>query len=202
MRFRTTTPTAGASRYLSYSAIAKALRLTVCQVQHLCTYTAHGRTEEERTAAAAKQLSTDQLTLITAEDTMKRMAGYSLPERSRMIEHEHPGKSITGAQLRRLYLARGIKRKFVSQVKVIPRHNQWHREELRTELIGKIDQQLALGRRIFYLDEIIFSKLSMQKVEWSNRGSNITVDQDRVRTGYVAVCAVIEVGAGIQGLHF
>lgn len=52
-----------------------------------------------------------------------------------------------------------------------------------------------------YLDEIVFSKLSMPKLEWSARGSSICVDQDRVRTGYVAVCAAIELGRGVQGLH-
>jgi hypothetical protein len=41
----------------------------------------------------------------------------------------------------------------------------------------------------------------MPKVEWSNRGSSITVDQDKVRTGYVAVCAAISVGTGIEALH-
>ena len=52
------------------------------------------------------------------------MAGYSLAERASMIKHRYPGKDITGSQLRRLYLQRGIKRKFIRQEKVIPRHNQ------------------------------------------------------------------------------
>ena len=59
----------------------------------------------------------------------------------------------------------------------------------------------GLGRRVLYLDEIVFSKLSMPKMEWSNRGSSITVDQDKVRTGYVAVCAAISAGTGIEALH-
>ena len=54
---------------------------------------------------------------------MVQMAGYSLLERARLIENHFPGRSITGASLRRLYLERGIKRKFIRQDKVIPRHN-------------------------------------------------------------------------------
>jgi hypothetical protein len=100
-----------------------------------------------------------------------------------------------------VYLVRGCKRKFIRQEKVIPRHKQWGRDAQRLHLVADIVQWLALARRVLYLDEIVFSKLSMPKLEWSARGRSITVNKDKVRTGYFAVCAVIEFGAGIQGLH-
>lgn len=40
----------------------------------------------------------------------------------------------------------------------------------------------------------------MPKVEWSSRGHNITVDEARVRTGYVAVCAAITAGTGVEAI--
>ena len=128
MRFRTATPKPGATRYLRYAAIAKVLRLTVNQVQHLCTYTANATTAHDQAAAAAEKLTENQVAVITNEDTMIHMAGYSLAERASMIKQRYPGKSITSSQLRRLYLARGIKRKFIKQEKVIPRHKQGERD--------------------------------------------------------------------------
>ena len=92
------------------------------------------------------------------------MAGYSLAERASMIKERYPGKSITGPQLRRLYLSRGVKRKVIRQEKVVPRHRQWERDAQRLHLIAKLDEWRALGRRVLYLDEVVFSKLSMPKL--------------------------------------
>ena len=128
------------------------------------------------------------------------MAGFSLAERVSLITRHYPGKLITAAQLRAHYRARGIKRKFVRQVKVIPRDKQGERERERRSLIRKLDSFRRSGRKVIYLDEVVFSKLSIPKVEWSNRGHNITVDEARVRTGYVAVCAAITEGDGLEGL--
>ena len=115
LRYRTATPGPGAPRYLGYKPIAKVLRLSVNQVQHLCTYTAVAGAEEDKVAAAAATLGPDQLAEITAEGTLVQMAGYSLAERVRLIERRYPGKTITAARLRGHYQARGIKRKFVRQ---------------------------------------------------------------------------------------
>lgn len=60
----------------------------------------------------------------------------------------------------------------------------------------------GLGRKLIFLDEVVFSKLSMQKLEWSGKNKNITVDEAKVRAGYIAVCATISEGVGIESLAF
>ena len=57
-----------------------------------------------------------------------------------------------------------------------------------------------LGRKVVYLDEVIFSKLSIDKHAWSNQHKNIEVDQATVQRGYTSVCAAIAEGTGIEAL--
>ena len=44
---------------------------------------------------------------------------------------------------------------------------------------------------IVYLDEVNFTKQSIQKLDWSGRHSNISVDQRQIYTGYKSVIASI-----------
>ena len=59
-----------------------------------------------------------------------------------------------------------------------------------------------LGYKTLFLDEVNFTKASLQRVEWSNKGTNISVDQKQVYTGYVSVCATICEDTGIEALAF
>ena len=42
--------------------------------------------------------------------------------------------------------------------------------------------------------------MSINRQEWSNKGSNISVDQTQVYKGYVSVCAAISEGTGVEAL--
>ena len=58
----------------------------------------------------------------------------------------------------------------------------------------------GLSRKIIWLDEVNFTKLALQKREWSNKLTNINVDQATVYRGYVSVCAAITEDTGIEAL--
>ena len=48
-------------------------------------------------------------------------------------------------------------------------------------------------RRILYLDEICFTKLSFQGKDWRGKNTNLAVDQRDIYTGYhVAIAAISE----------
>jgi transposase len=44
---------------------------------------------------------------------------------------------------------------------------------------------------LLYLDEVNFTKRSVQSLDWSGKNSNITVDQRQIYTGYKSVIAAV-----------
>ena len=87
-------------------------------------------------------------------------------------------------------------------MKLIPDRDQPKRELQRAGILRKMRLVRELGYKTLFLDEVNFTKLSMMKQEWSNKGTNISVDQKQVYTGYVSVCATICEDTGIEALVF
>ena len=54
---------------------------------------------------------------------------------------------------------------------------------------------------MLWLDEVNFTKLALQKTEWSPRKKNIEVDQKEVFTGYQSVCACINETFGLESIE-
>jgi hypothetical protein len=95
-------------------------------------------------------------------------------------------------------LKHGIRRKKVRQEKS---------DEYRTRAdykgkCWKLERDLMKarqeGRKLLFLDEICFTKLSLPNREWSKRNSNLTVEQEDVYQGYRAVIASMTEGRGIE----
>ena len=128
------------------------------------------------------------------------MAGKSLDERAQLFQVRYPRKKISREGIRRLYISRGIKRKVVKQMKLVPNRKQDKRDQQRADIIKQIDRCKRKGRKILYLDEVNFTKLAMEKRAWSNRGHNIEIDQRAVYIGYVSVCASISEEGGVEAL--
>ena len=61
-------------------------------------------------------------------------------------------------------------------------------------------RQRDFGHKILWLDEVNFTKLSIDKHAWSRMYSNIEVDQSRIYRGYTSVCATIAQGTGVEAL--
>ena len=59
------------------------------------------------------------------------------------------------------------------------------------------------NRKIVYLDEVNFTKRSISLKEWSQKNSNLTIDQQDIYVGYKSVIASItEVeGIGYRRVH-
>ena len=68
----------------------------------------------------------------------------------------------------------------------------------KQSVVDQLDQANREGRRIIYLDEICFTKLSIQNREWSLKGQNMKVPQKEVMNGYKAVLAAISYERGLE----
>ena len=54
------------------------------------------------------------------------------------------------------------------------------------------------GRSILYLDEVNFTKLAIQSKDWSNKNTNLTVDQKEIYTGYRSVIVAMSEENGLE----
>ena len=70
-------------------------------------------------------------------------------------------------------------------------------------LVQDIEQAKREKRLIVYIDEILFSKRSIRLWEWSNKNSNLTVNQPDLYVGFRSVIAAMteENGIGLIKIH-
>ena len=124
-----------------------------------------------------------------------------MKERVKLFHRQYPDKRIAITSLRRLYLKHKIKRKKVVQDKVMPPNIQQNFNNQCHELLQKVNSVKDQNRKIIYLDETVFSKLSLMNKEWSPKNSNLFVDSRQVYTGYRCAIASMSAEKGIELLH-
>ena len=79
--------------------------------------------------------------------------------------------------------------------------SQWNIfDEDRSEVVNKLQEAKNEGRKVIYLDEIVFTKRSFLGTCWSKKYENITVDQKQVYQGYLAVVASCSSEKGIEAI--
>ena len=61
-----------------------------------------------------------------------------------------------------------------------------------------MDKAAAENRKILYLDEINFTKLSILRQEYSAKKTNLGVDQEQVYQGYRSVIVSVSVEQGLE----
>ena len=105
---------------MPYSKIAKILRLSNYQIQHLCSYKPKVKAIIDQDRVKASILQKCHIDYIRAEMTLTKLAGNTLVERARLFEVRFPGKRLSATQLRGIYKQLGIKKKKVEQLKLIP----------------------------------------------------------------------------------
>ena len=94
----------------------------------------------------------------------------------------------------------GVKRKKVRQEKSSEYRSRSDYKYKCRALISELDEVRRERRMIIYLDEINFTKLSLPKLEWSKKHSNLAVEQADVYQGYRSVLACMTEGHGIENL--
>ena len=69
------------------------------------------------------------------------------------------------------------------------------------ELLQKVISAKDQNKKIIYLDETVFSKLSLLNKEWSPKNCNLFVDSRQVYTGYRCAIASISEEKGVELVH-
>jgi hypothetical protein len=160
---------------VAYSRIAKTLGVSYNSVQHICregVKPARRLSAKDRLRAKKKQertLNEEHVNFLTGARTLEVCAGFTLKERARFFHRKFLNKTIAVTSLRKLYLKHGIKRKKVRQEKSSEyRSRADYKYKCRT-LSQELDEVRRERRRIIFLDEINFTKLSLPSREWSKK---------------------------------
>ena len=112
LRFRSTRPTVGADRFMSYAKIARALSITYNEAQHLIRQALKPKkplTFDQR----ARLLDREHIEFLTSPSTLESWAGRTMKWRTILFHRRFPDKRIAVTSLRKLYLKHKVKRKRV-----------------------------------------------------------------------------------------
>ena len=71
--------------------------------------------------------------------------------------------------LRKIYRKHGIKMKVIQYKKVISPTLRSKLPALRAQLKQEIDQARAEGHKVIFIDETMFTRKAINRVEWSKR---------------------------------
>lgn len=165
-------------------------------IQYLCR---HSQRMKLHARVKKKNLLTQEhINFLLDPHTLKKWAGYTLKMRRVFFHRRFPETQIAVTTLRRLYLKNKIKRKKVRQEKYLPPLYKIKFDSQRQDLIEKLDSVQKENRKIIYLDETNFTKLSFQNKDWSRSNENQHVDQRDIYTGYRSVIASISEEKGVE----
>ena len=144
------------------------------------------------------KLDQEHFEFLMSPDTLKQWAGMTMKMRTTLFHRQFPNKRIAVTSLRRLYLRHKVKRKKVRQEKYLPPGTQQRFQFQQRELIEKLDLINKENRKLIFLDETNFTKLSFQGKDWSCCRQNQHVDQRDIYTGYRSVIATISEDKGVE----
>ena len=196
LRYRTIEPKSKTTKYVSYARISKAVSQPYNIVQHLCRQAL--KKKRRKANKNDRKLEQQQIDFLLSKDTLNLWAGKILAERCMLFHRKFPHKRIAVTSLRRLYLTNGVKRKIVRQEKLRPSHIRDNLEESKCKKLAEINAAVAEGRKILWLDELNFTKRTLQSREWSAKNSNLAIDQEQVYQGYKSVIVTVSRESGLE----
>ena len=112
-------------------------------------------------------LEQQHIDFLVAEETLKKWAGLTLKERSKLFHRKFTNKLIAPMSLWRLYKRHGVKRKAVRKAKQLPDGGEprWRQQMIQAR--EGVRQAIKDKAKLIYIDEIVFSKSSMQTHDFS-----------------------------------
>jgi len=170
------------------------------QVQHICR-TALKPIKTLSGDKLVRKLGPMHLNFLTSMHTLEQWSGLTMKQRTVLFHRKFTDKRIAVTSLRRLYLRHGIRCKKVRMVKTMTQRVRRNFVQNCQNLLAEMEKANFEGRILAFADEICFTKRSLKLREWSNKNTNLTVDQEDVYVGYRAVIASMTAEKGICLVH-
>ena len=197
LRFRTDQPAKNAVKYCSYQKIGRIVNLSYNEVQYICRRALNLATKRSKPKDTSRQLEQLHKDFLTNPRTLELWAGRTLKERCILFHRRFPNKRIAVTSLRVFYLRNKLRRKKVRAEKKMPQKTRAEFAHKCQDLLVDIEVAQKEGRRFVFLDELNFTKRSLQLREWAAKNSNLTVDQEEVYVGYRSCIVSMSADHGI-----
>ena len=122
--------------------------------------------------------------------------------RAKLFHRTYPDKFITPGSLQTLYSRCNIKRKVVRFGKPLTDEFKLEFPKKQAELKVILDSAIKTGKKIIFLDEVVFTSKTLLMRVYSNKGCNITIDRDKLNHAYWSVIAAISMDNKVEHLYF
>ena len=134
--------------------------------------------DEERIRYGVRFVPEEMQADIATPETLQRQTGMSLADRSKEInDRQYPFNKMNPTLLRNIYKKHQVKKKAILHKKVVTPDLAAQlpalKEQLRQELTALRDQ----GYKIVYIDETMFTRKAMAKLEWAAKHQNAEIDE-------------------------
>ena len=205
-RWHNDNPGQAKEAYMTYKDIAKFINKSTSYVHKLCQkMVAESKNQDQpqrmltrkilkqkhETPISKHHFTVGQREYLLSPKTMLKCCGMSLQERCMDFRRQYPDAHITIYKLRKLYKEVKIRKKYLRMTK-LPDEPKLREIEQQAAVLGReVRFALTQGFRIVYLDEMMVTKSTLPKTEWSHKLHNYRLDLSKIDTSPVAVlCAV------------
>ena len=146
-----------------------------------------------------RKISAHHLGFLLKEETLTAWAAKTLKERCLLFHRSFPEVHLSPSHLRRLYADHKIKRKVIVTKKVLRSHNKEKAESARLMMASQVGEALNSGKRIIFVDEVMFTTATNLTHAYSSRASNIVIPEKLASSPAIAMLGGILVEGGLEG---
>ena len=185
---------------MKLATIAQMMQVPFSQVKYVCSRDLLAKKRKPKKVKEERILEEQHIAYLTSQDTLQKWTGYTLAFRSILFHRRFPNKVISASALCRLYKKHQIKRKVVARFKGcnddrIQEYLEWQEESWQ-----ELQEAWRLKQRVVYIDECVFTKSTIPRLEYAAKGFNQTVDEKEYYHRYFACVAAISVDRGVDGV--
>ena len=131
-------------------------------------------------------------------NTLKAWAAKTLQERAVLYHRKFPNKKISPMSLCLFYKKHSIRRKRVTRFKSAPPNKQAEYDVWQMESWNALQTAFRAKERVVYVDEVVFTKATIPRLDYALKYSNQTVDEKDFYSKYIAVIAAISADRGVD----
>ena len=191
--------------YTTDAKLAKLFKVSATKIRSLMQARFAKLREEKVTSAPRRRqrygikfVSEAMNDYIVSETTLLEQAGLSLVERCLQINRLHPFPPLNPTLLRRIYRRIGVKKKAINYNKFCKPGMEEQLPQLMKNQKKLLDDAKAEGRQILYIDETMFTRKAIKKLEWARKHENAEVDEKLLNDRTYALLMGISEERGVE----
>ena len=146
------------------------------------------------------ELSEKQIAWLIDQGTLERQIGMSLKERCAHFISKNPDRTLSASRLQRIYAKNLVRKKDIKVTKVTNSRQRRRIRRQAKECWAQVQSCASRGFRILCLDEMMVTKSTIQRREWSSKGNRFEVDHAKFSETAVAALASVSAEMGLEHL--